>query len=230
MSCNGSGAAPSVLNGSPPFHLKVVVPTAAAEWFYVRYLVDRSARHRSLGYRVALPHTFVSSRSTSLPLQAPKRFVRTFRRATYRAALDTVQQAITHGDHFLQRFSQTITRSRLRLLPLYTVQLTLYGMGGSYRTAKGIVILKVPSNGQFHRPPLHSIIHEMVHIAIDGTLIDAKSAPHGVKEAVVDAICFRMRLPRYQPQRSADPRLARLLKGRHIASFRAIIHTYLRAG
>ena len=229
MSHTGSGPAPSALRGGRPFRLRVVIPTVDAEWSYVRHLVDRRARHRNLGYRVALPYTFETFQNTTLPLRAPKRFTRTFRRATYRAAFDTVQQAITHGDQPFTRFSRTIARNHLRLLPQYTVQLTLYGMGGSYKTAKGVVILKVPSNGAFHRPPLHSIIHEMVHIAIDGTLIDAKSTPHGIKEAVVDAICFRMRLSRYQPQRSADPRLARLLKGRRVSSFRGIVHLYRRA-
>lgn len=73
----------------------------------------------------------------------------------------------------------------------YEVLITFYGTGGAYIHQTGIIILSVKPNGQFNYNPIHTILHEMVHIGIE-KFIEHFKLNHTEKERVVDLYCSKL--------------------------------------
>lgn len=99
----------------------------------------------------------------------------------------------------------------------YAVVFTLYGSGGSYDPSSGSITLLTTSQGSFknYRNPANTIIHEIVHLGIEASIVQTFNIPHLVKERVVDQIVyllFKDLLPEYAIQEMGDPDLAELLK------------------
>lgn len=97
------------------------------------------------------------------------------------------------------------------LLPAYEVILTLYGPGGNYWPDKGYVIIRVNENGSFNnKPVLDSIIHELVHIGIEKTIVTKFNLSHWEKERLVDLICslyLKDLLPNYKMQKIENTKI-----------------------
>jgi GNAT superfamily N-acetyltransferase len=96
------------------------------------------------------------------------------------------------------------------LLPAYEVILTLYGPGGNYWPDKGYVIIRVNENGSFNKPVLDSIVHELVHIGIEKTIVTKFNLSHWEKERLVDLICslyLKDVLPNYKMQKIVDTKI-----------------------
>lgn len=76
----------------------------------------------------------------------------------------------------------------------YKVVLTLYGSGGSYNPDYGVITLFTNEQGHFkkYENPANTIIHEIVHIGIEESIVQNLELPHGTKERVVDHIVFLM--------------------------------------
>jgi len=78
-----------------------------------------------------------------------------------------------------------------KTFPLYQVILTKYGPGGSYSydNDKGTVTLLTTKDGQFKRSdPDQSIIHEIVHIGIEESIVQKFKLSHWEKERLVDLL------------------------------------------
>lgn len=104
-----------------------------------------------------------------------------------------------------------------RVFPSYKVVLTLYGTGGSYNPETGVIILLTNRDGEFmtYDSPKNTIIHEIVHMGIEHSIIQKYSIPHSNKEHIVDSmtmLLFGDELPEYSHQRMGDPRLDNYLK------------------
>jgi hypothetical protein len=95
-----------------------------------------------------------------------------------------------------------------KLFSKYEVKLTAYGPGGSYNSEHGYIILKTTSNGVFKRcSPIYTIVHEIIHIGIEGCIIKKFGLSHIEKEGLVDAICvnyFKDILVGYTIQKLGD--------------------------
>ena len=72
----------------------------------------------------------------------------------------------------------------------YQVVLTLYGSGGRYDPDTGQITLMADRDGNFKRyeNPANTIVHEIVHIGIENSLVNTFSLPHSIKEELVDRI------------------------------------------
>lgn len=93
-----------------------------------------------------------------------------------------------------------------RFFESYTVVLTVYGTGGSYDPDSGLITLFTTTSGKFmqYENPANTIIHEIVHLGIESSLIQKYSVPHVEKEKTVDSIVkilFSKYLPKYKVQK-----------------------------
>lgn len=87
----------------------------------------------------------------------------------------------------------------------YPVLFTLYGTGGSYDPDLGTVTLFTTKEGRFmnYDKPANTIIHEIVHMGIEQSIVQKYNLPHGLKERIVDTIVFLLfkeSLPEYKIQ------------------------------
>lgn len=99
----------------------------------------------------------------------------------------------------------------------YAVVFTLYGSGGSYDPTSGTVTLFATKDGGFknYRNPSNTIIHEIVHIGIENSIVQKYNLPHTLKERIVDAIVFLLfndLLPEYKIQNMGDTKIDDYLK------------------
>jgi len=90
----------------------------------------------------------------------------------------------------------------------YKIQLTMYGPGGSYNPATGTITMLVPKDGQFSgdRRPIHTILHETVHIGIENRIIQRYGLVQSDKERLVDQFTkkyFSAVIPDYPMQNMA---------------------------
>lgn len=102
-------------------------------------------------------------------------------------ALDDAQERIREA---FARFEELNKQWDFKVFHHYDVVLTLYGPGGYFNPRTGKVTLMTTLDGRFKRgDPLHTIIHEMVHIGIHENIVKRLRLTHWEKERVVDLIC-----------------------------------------
>jgi len=99
----------------------------------------------------------------------------------------------------------------------YHINLTLYGPGGSYNPNKGTILIYTSPKGDFKQydNPANTIIHEIVHIGIEESIVSQFKIPHRLKERIVDnyvLLCFKGYLPNYRMQNMGDNRIDPYLK------------------
>lgn len=99
----------------------------------------------------------------------------------------------------------------------YSVRLTLYGSGGSYNPDDGSIIIWTTSTGKFRQydNPANTLIHEIVHIGVEESIVNKFKVPHPFKERMIDQIVllhFKDLLPNYRLQDMGDNRIDPYLK------------------
>ncbi|MFK8006931.1 MAG: hypothetical protein AB8H03_11190 [Saprospiraceae bacterium] len=99
----------------------------------------------------------------------------------------------------------------------YNIVFTLYGTGGSYDPDLGIVTLFTTSKGEFmnYDKPANTIIHEIIHMGIEKSIVQKYNLPHGLKERIADAMVFLLfgkSLPEYKIQNMGDKKIDQSLK------------------
>lgn len=115
----------------------------------------------------------------------------------------------------------------------YPIVFTLYGTGGSYDPDRGVVTLFTSAEGDFmnYKNPANTIIHEIVHMGIETSIIQKYKVPHSLKERIVDTIVyllFKELLPEYKIQNMGDKQLDDHLQSKEdIAQLDSIIKRLL---
>lgn len=94
----------------------------------------------------------------------------------------------------------------------YEISLTLYGTGGSYDPEAGTILMYTTPQGEFkqYENPTNTIIHEIVHIGIEQSIIQAFDVPHPLKERIVDTFVYLTcgeYLPDYRIQEMGENRI-----------------------
>lgn len=103
-----------------------------------------------------------------------------------------------------------------KMFELYNITLTLYGTGGSYNDDEGSILLFVTTDGRFmnYKNPANTIIHEMVHIGVEQSLVQKYNLKHGAKENLVDSfvhLMFKDLLLEYRKQNMGDNKIDQYL-------------------
>lgn len=70
----------------------------------------------------------------------------------------------------------------------YTVVLARYGPGGQYNVKESKIILKVADEG-LDKEIIYTVVHEIVHLGIEETIVEKYKLSHHDKEALVTWIC-----------------------------------------
>lgn len=96
----------------------------------------------------------------------------------------------------------------------YQVKFSAYGTGGAYNYLNGDIIILISSLRAYKKPFLHTIIHEVIHMGIEESIVLKNNLEHWEKEALVDAICinyFSDILKDYKVQEKVDEKYFKLI-------------------
>ncbi len=130
-----------------------------------------------------------------------------FEENSYRLALDKVNEQESLINNMIQQLvsSKEAWNWPFNIFEHYKVVFTLYGSGGSYDPESGIITLFTTKEGNFknYKNPANTIIHEIVHLGIEHSIVMKHNLSHPYKERVVDKIVYLMFsdvLPNYKIQ------------------------------
>ncbi|MEM9983514.1 MAG: hypothetical protein AAF804_00330 [Bacteroidota bacterium] len=142
-------------------------------------------------------------------------------KADYQAALAKVEAQEWLLQRMLIRLDslQKTWAWGFKLFDEYPVVFTLYGSGGSYDPDEGSVLIFTTPSGKFknYENPANTVIHEIVHIGIEASIIQRYQVPHALKERLVDltvATFFGADLPDYRIQNMGETEIDAFLKRR----------------
>lgn len=142
-----------------------------------------------------------------------------YRAEDYEKALEK----ITDQQELLNALIQKLANAKnewkwdFKLYESYEVVLTLYGTGGGYDPETGRITLLTKPEGSFmkYQNPANTLIHEIVHLGIEQSIIQAYGVEHVLKEKIVDSmvyILFHESLPAYKIQNMGATEIDELLK------------------
>ncbi len=106
-----------------------------------------------------------------------------------------------------------------KMFEKYEVLFTLYGSGGSYDPNSGTITLFTTEEGNFknYKNPANTIVHEIVHMGIERSLVEKYNLSHQEKERVVDKFVYLMfseLLPNYRIQSFGDAKIDEYITGK----------------
>jgi hypothetical protein len=140
-----------------------------------------------------------------------------------------IEKLLVDLDPELETFRRWSSRWGFASAPRYEVILTLYGPGGSYDPDAATITVVTTPDGRFKKEPLHTLVHEMVHIGIEGPIVRRFALTHPEKERLVDRIClvaFGDRLSGYRLQPMGPPALDRFIDAVALDDLPAAIGRY----
>lgn len=118
-----------------------------------------------------------------------------------------------------------------KLFKTYSVLLTKYGPGGSYDSRMGKIIMLTRKNGTFKREnPEQTVVHEIVHIGIEDSIVKTFKLSHSEKERLVDLLVknlFSPVFPDYNLQSIGDARIDAYTNGDSINNLPSAIERYV---
>ncbi|MEO1449371.1 MAG: hypothetical protein AAFV07_07560 [Bacteroidota bacterium] len=196
--------------------IQVIIPSAEAESDYIWQTLQDLPFFESYKYQLRLPSGDLmdslkekarANTLTDADYQALQSFVRTsvYRQEDYAKGFKKIAEQLPFLDKMINRWRNLDTDWSMHAPPVYQVMLTLYGPGGSYNPDEGSILIYTTPDGRFKQydNPANTLIHEIVHIGIEASLIQPYSASHPLKERMVDLIvqiCFGPELPDYRLQ------------------------------
>jgi hypothetical protein len=138
------------------------------------------------GYKPLLPQGITYETIASLSkLKIIAKLTKVFREDDYAAAK---HELMRHVEKHHVPFGEKLTTLDLPVEPRYEVILTKYGVGGSYRAPKTVILNMMGKTGI---GPIKTVMHEITHMVIQ-PLIEQYMIPHFEKERVVDLIMSRI--------------------------------------
>jgi hypothetical protein len=237
LSAGCARPAPPARPAPAPQGSRVIIraPSPDEELDYLLGTLSKLTFFRENNYTVALPDhpTFREPHPAGDRGRLRALFVgEVFRPDAYAAGLAALTAFERIRPRVLERMRAMNRRWKLRLYDRYQVVLTLYGPGGSYDPRRGRIVLLTTRDGRFKRPGSHTIVHEMVHLGIQGTIVERFRLTHWEKERVVDLICLRRfgdLLPGYRMQPNPRGREVDAYVDRHgLADLPAAIVAYVK--
>ena len=140
-----------------------------------------------------------------------------YKKSDYQAGYKKVSGAMPKINFALSTISENIKNWEFKYFDEYKITLTLYGPGGSYDPETGRIILQSTPSGDFknYKNPENTIIHEMIHMGIETSIISKYGLSHQIKERIVDKfvqVWFGDMLPDYRLQNFGDTRIDKYLE------------------
>lgn len=208
--------------------ISVEIPTVEKEAEYVWSTIQDLPFYQKHGYQLSLPKgAYMDSlkakanRSELQPedLQALNNWMRDtiYRASDYEKGFEKVSGDIDRLNAMIGQLASKQFPWGFHIPEVYDVELTLYGPGGSYNPENGVVLIYTTPAGNFkqHEGAVNTLIHEIVHIGIETSIIQKYNVPHALKERIVDqmvSLMFRGELEGYMIQDMGDHRIDQYLK------------------
>lgn len=217
-----------------PFHIDaqdrilVKIPTAAEETEYVWQTIQDIKFFEKHTYRVKLPEgKLIAELKQKAKLEELTNadyaeleifFLDSiYKKSDYNAGIEKIKSR----KHFINQLVNQIHPSKydwkFKTYKQYSISLTLYGPGGRYNADEGSILMFTTPDGRFknYNDPANTIIHEIIHIGIEHSIISKYKLPHTLKERIVDtfvALTFGPFLPAYNIQEMGEKRTDKYLK------------------
>lgn len=202
--------------------VQINIPTLEAETEYVwRTIIDTQFFEEN-NYQVSLPNGKLieslkqKAKSNSLSdedYEALKNFMikEVYSEADYQQGYQNIKAQLVLVNRMITEIGNIDLNWSFKEFNTYIVNLTLYGPGGSYNPDEGSLLIYTTPDGRFKQydNPAHTLIHEIVHMGIETSIIQKYNVPHPLKERIVDtfvSLCFRELLPEYRIQNMGDTR------------------------
>jgi len=118
-----------------------------------------------------------------------------------------------------------------KMFPEYQIVLTRYGPGGSYHYDTGTVVMLATKDGKFKRSdPIQTIVHEIVHMGIEESIVIKYKLSHWEKERLVDLLVstiFKEEMPNYRMQDTEFANLEHYINADTVLELPKAIEKYL---
>lgn len=143
-----------------------------------------------------------------------------YQESDYQLGLEKIQMQLPLIDSLVEELINTKRSWVFKKFDRYKVTLTLYGPGGSFNPEEGSLLMLTTKEGQFKQydNPANTLIHEIVHIGIEQSIVQKYHLDHGLKERIVDTFVylnFKEALPEYRIQNMGDVGIDRYLKSKN---------------
>lgn len=202
--------------------LEVRIPSPQMEAEYIWQTLQDIEFFDSHNYQVSLPpgdlidELKLKSKSGTLAEEDYGRLEKyitdqIYQEADYQAGFAKIQEELDLINRMINELDPSGLNWKFKEYETYTVNLTLYGPGGSYDPDEGSILLYTTPGGKFkgYDYPANTIIHEVVHIGIEASIVAQYQVPHAMKERIVDtyvSLKFGADLPDYRIQDMGDTR------------------------
>lgn len=117
----------------------------------------------------------------------------------YKKGHEKVLKQVSFVEQLINEIDETQFDWNFKKFSTYTVNLTFYGPGGSFDPEEGSIILFTTKDGHFknYANPANTMIHEIIHIGIERSIISKHQVPHSLKERIVDTFVMLNLKPNY---------------------------------
>ncbi|MEO0576624.1 MAG: hypothetical protein AAF004_14260 [Pseudomonadota bacterium] len=209
----------------PTQRFEAVIPTVEQETNYIWRNLQDIPFFEENGYQVSLPDGVLiaalkdKARAGALNDEhylALQTFMKegVYRDEDYRRGYDKIVAVLPSLEKMVSTIEAQDYEWGFRVHARYPIMLTLYGPGGSYDPDSGTITMLTDTQGGFRQyaNPLNTLIHEVVHIGIEESIVRQFSVPHGLKERLVDTFVtlhFAEALPDYRVQQMGDQEIDR---------------------
>jgi len=218
---------------------KIIVraQTADEEFEYLMKVFGKIDFYNQHGYKIPIPnHPFFLNISNnldslkSLDIEKARAIFTTevYNSQFFENGIKTVKKDIKVVEKSIKKMEKW-KNWKFKLFPKYEIKLTAYGPGGSYDFNRGNIIMKTKESGEFVRVPYHTIVHEIIHIGIEKSIVKKFELTHLEKEGLVDSICanyFNDLLIDYIIQDRGDKKVFNLISKDNIMELPKIIKEY----
>lgn len=225
--------------------IRINIPDATDEAEYVWRTIQDIHFFDQHGYSISLPSGALidtllekarsrSLNDTDFALLQRYMTATVYNKNDYQAAYKKIDNRRALLNEMINEIDGSERQWQFRSFNTYQINLTLYGPGGSYDPENGSILIYTTPAGDFknYRDPANTIIHEVVHIGIETSIISRFNVPHPMKERIVDkfvVLNFEGYLPDYRIQNIGDPKIDIHLNSRKdLATLNSIIERVLR--
>lgn len=227
---NGSPLDDPIDDNTPLNYYSVSIPTAQEEAEYFLRTLKQYKWFMNNGYtHVTIPsHPVLDPLKTkilndqTLTSTEEVQVINTFKadlfnQVDYQQSFPAIRRAAVIADRQIDSLRRYQTAWGFYIPDRYKIQLTVYGPGGSYHPATGTITMTVPKDGQFtgNRKPIHTILHETIHIGIEDRIIQRYKIGQQDKELIVDYFTknhFSAVIPDYPVQGFNAPTMDMMFK------------------
>lgn len=203
--------------------IKINIPTASTETDYIWRTIRDITFFEKHNYELSLPRTPLieslkekarSNQLTDEDYEKLESLMKThvYKEEDYLQGAETINEQVALITKMVTSISQSKRNWHFKEFETYQINLTLYGSGGSYDPDNGTITLFTTPNGQFknYDNPANTIIHEIVHIGMEASIMQKYAVPHTMKERIIDqfvSLNFQNLLPDYRIQNMGDNRI-----------------------